>query len=74
MIIQQITEIIKNGQQKFKPKDFDFHYEKVSYKLSLILIATSIISCFGILNESIFAIPIILLLSGTFLFFGFFIF
>lgn len=74
MIIQQITEIIKNGQQKFKPKDFDFHYEKVSYKLSLLLISTSIISYFGILNESIFAIPIIFLCSGTFLFFGFFIF
>lgn len=74
MIIQQITEIIKNGQQKFKPKDFDFHYEKVSYKLSLLLISTSIISCFVILNESIFAIPIIFLFSGTFLFFGFFIF
>ena len=74
MIIQPITEIIKNGQQKFKPKDFDFHYEKVSYKLSLLLISTSIISYFGILNESIFAIPIIFLCSGTFLFFGFFIF
>ena len=74
MIIQQIIEIIKNGQQKFKPKDFDFHYEKVSYKFSLLLIATSIISCFSILNESIFAIPIILLFSGTFLFCGFLFF
>ncbi len=74
MIIQQITEIIKNGQQKFKPKDFDFHFEKVSYKLSLFLVIGSFVSVIGILDESILEKIVMLLFSGVFFILGLFIF